>query len=179
MKKLISLILSVAMIFSSVASYAQGVEAMGLPMPGMMIAPSAAFQPAAIRGLTVDTKNPFKFNFIVDLGDSQLAGPALSAEGQKLIKYFLATLALPEKDIWVNLSPVEKDRVITDALSKTEMGQEMLAQDYILKQLTSSLMYPEKELGKAFWGRVYAKAQEQFGTTDIPVDTFNKVWIVA
>jgi len=52
-------------------------------------------------------------------------------------------------------------------------------QDYILKQLTASLIYPEKDLGKKFWDKVYAKAQQQFGTTDIPVDTFNKVWIVA
>ena len=58
------------------------------------------------------------------------------------------------------------------------MGRDMLAQDYILKQLTASLIYPEKEFGKEFWGKVYAQAQKQFGTTDIPVNTFNKVWIV-
>jgi len=54
----------------------------------------------------------------------------------------------------------------------------MLAQDYILKQLTASLMYPEKELGKKFWDKVYTKAEEQFGTSEIPVNTFNKVWIL-
>ena len=54
----------------------------------------------------------------------------------------------------------------------------MLAQDYILKQLTASLMYPEKDLGKKFWDRIYKKAREQYGTAEIPVDTFNKVWIV-
>ena len=69
--------------------------------------------------------------------------------------------------------------MITDELGKTELGRDMLAQDYILKQLAASLIYPEKEMGKAFWDRVYTKAREQFGTTDIPVDTFNKVWITA
>ena len=39
-------------------------------------------------------------------------------------------------------------------------------------------MYPESGLGKSFWDKVYAKAQEQFGNTQIPIDTFNKVWIV-
>jgi len=58
------------------------------------------------------------------------------------------------------------------------MGRDLLGQDYILKQLTASLMYPEKELGKEFWQKVYSEAQEKFGTTDISVDTFNKVWIV-
>ena len=38
---------------------------------------------------------------------------------------------------------------------QTEMGRDLLAQDYMLKQLTASLMYPEKELGQEFWNRVY------------------------
>ena len=39
-------------------------------------------------------------------------------------------------------------------------------------------MYPEEELGKKFWDTIYKKAEEQFGTKDIPVNTFNKVWIL-
>ena len=39
-------------------------------------------------------------------------------------------------------------------------------------------MYPEDELGAKFWEKIYAQAQKKYGTTDIPVDTFNKVWIV-
>ncbi|MDO8675846.1 MAG: histidine phosphatase family protein [Candidatus Omnitrophota bacterium] len=97
----------------------------------------------------------------------------------KLIKYFLTALTIPEKDLWVNLSPYEKDRMIAENLGKTQMGQDMLAQDYILKQLTASLIYPERDLGKAFWDKVYQKAQQLYGTTEIPVNTFNKVWIVA
>jgi len=33
-------------------------------------------------------------------------------------------------------------------------------------------------LGRKFWTEVYKQAQKKYGTTDIPVDTFNKVWIV-
>ena len=58
------------------------------------------------------------------------------------------------------------------------MGRDLLAEDYILKQLTASLIYPEKNLGKAFWNRVYLKAQQLYGTQEIPVNTFNKVWII-
>ncbi|MBZ0166513.1 MAG: hypothetical protein K8I00_06870, partial [Candidatus Omnitrophica bacterium] len=43
---------------------------------------------------------------------------------------------------------------------------------------TASLMYPEKQLGSVFWTRVRQKLQQKYGTTDIPVNTFNKVWIV-
>ena len=53
-----------------------------------------------------------------------------------------------------------------------------LAEDYMLKQITASLIYPEGEIGKKFWKRIYEEAAKKFGTTNIPVNTFNKVWIV-
>ena len=152
---------------------------LGLPAPGTMVNLSPAYEPALIKGLTVHKDNPFLFDFIVDTGNSGLAGDALKKEADRLIKYFFACLTIPEKDLWVNLSPYEKDRMIPQALGQTALGRDLLAQDYILKQLTASLIYPEKDLGKAFWDRVYAKARQMYGTTQIPVNTFNKVWIVA
>ena len=156
-------------------------QMLSLPEPGTMLGTSPAYMPVMIKGLKVHPENPLLFDFILDTGKSGLKvdGSEFKAESNKLIKYFLASLTIKEDDLWVNLSPYEKDRMITEELGKTELGRDMLAQDYILKQLTASLIYPEKELGKAFWDRVYAKAQEQFGSTDVPVDTFNKVWIVA
>ena len=58
------------------------------------------------------------------------------------------------------------------------MGRDLLAEDYMLKQITASLIYPEDEIGKKFWKRIYEEAPKKFGTTNIPVNTFNKVWIV-
>jgi len=55
------------------------------------------------------------------------------------------------------------------------MGRDLLAEDYILKQITASLIYPEDSTGKKFWKRVYEEAQERYGTTNITVNTFNKV----
>ncbi len=78
----------------------------------------------------------------------------------------------------INLSPYEADRIISGNFGDTEMGRDLLAQDYLLKQLTSSLMHPENELGGEFWDRVYERAYEKFGSTDIPMNTFNKIWIV-
>ena len=40
------------------------------------------------------------------------------------------------------------------------------------------MIYPEDEIGKKFWKRIYEEAAKKFGTTNIPVNTFNKVWIV-
>ena len=56
------------------------------------------------------------------------------------------------------------------------MGRDLLAEDYLLKQITASLIYPESQLGKEFWQKVYAQAQVKYGTTNIPINTFNKVY---
>jgi len=155
--------------------YAQNIQ---LPTVGTLVPLSPVFQPAVLRGIQVDPFKHLELKFIVDAGESGLTGEDLQSETNSLIHYFLASLAIPEKDLWVNLSPYEGDRVVPDALGKTEMGRDLLAQDYLLKQVTASLLYPDDELGKQFWQRVYKKAYEKYGTTNIPVNTFNKVWIL-
>ncbi|GEM_PF-2975926 len=149
-----------------------------LPTPGSMVSLTAPYNPVLIKGLTLYPNNPLEFDFLINSGNSDLEGEALKEEANKLIKYFLASLTVPEEDLWVNLSPYEKDRIIPQGFGVTEMGMNLLAQDYVLKQLTASLMYPEDNLGKEFWQRIYAKAQKLFGTTEIPINTFNKIWIV-
>jgi len=141
---------------------------------------TADFHPVMIQGMRIHPDNPLKFDFIVDAGDASvdINGPQFKEATTKLIKYFLASLTVPEKEMWVNLSPYEKDRIIADGLGQTELGVDMLAQDYILKQLTSSLIYPDSKTGKVFWEKVYAQARETFGNTNVPINTFNKVWIV-
>jgi len=154
-----------------------------LPDSGQMIMPSETFFPTMLKGIKIFPDNPLRFDFIVETGDEKFNKQAtdqenLHAESQKLIKYFLASLTVPEEEMWVNLSPHEPEKIIPEAFGQTEMGRDLLAQDYILKQLTASLMYPEEEIGEVFWSKIYAKAREEYGTTEIPVNTFNKVWIV-
>jgi len=158
-----------------------------LPAPGVMVRLSPDFNPPILKGIKVHPDNPFRFDFILDHGDEYNRHPErsegsqqeqLKIESTKLIKYFLASLTIPEKDLWVNLSPYEKDRIVPASFGQTEMGRDLLAEDYMLKQITASLIYPEGEVGKEFWKRIYAEAAKKFGTTNIPVNTFNKVWIV-
>jgi len=151
---------------------------LGLPAAGTMVSPSPSFEPALIKGLTVHQDNPFLFDFIVDPGQFKVSTKVLKDQADRMIKYFFAALTIPDKDIWVNLSPYERDRMIPASLGQTAMGRDLLAQDYMLKQLTASLIYPQKALGKMFWNKVYSKAKEMYGTTQIPVNTFNKVWVV-
>ncbi len=180
MKRTWSAVILITFISSSVVPprfvYAQSI--LSLPAPGTMISLSPKFTPILVRGITIDPQNPLKLSFIVDSGNEKLTDDQFKTEADRLIKYFFACLTVPEKDMWVNLSPHEKGRIIPNEFGITEAGRDLLAQDYILKQLTASLIYPEDELGKKFWEKVYKQAYEQYGTTDIPVNTFNKVWII-
>ncbi len=146
--------------------------------PGIMVPLSPQYTPAYLKGIVIHPEDALKFDFIIYKGDQELADDQKRDEYTRLTKYFLASLAIPDDDQWVNLSPYEKDRIIKDDFGKTEMGRDLLAQDYMLKQITASLIYPQDNLGKEFWDKVYSEAQKQYGTTDIPVNTFNKVWIL-
>ena len=151
---------------------------LNLPKPGTLVKFSTEYTPTHIKGITINPQNALEFDFIIDKGDSDLMGEEFTREANKLIKYFMAALTVPEAELWVNLSPHENDRIVPDKLGITEMGRDLLAQDYMLKQLTASLMYPKDEIGQTFWDRVHKKAQELYGTTEIPMNTFNKIWII-
>jgi hypothetical protein len=151
---------------------------LNLPVPGTMIMPTPTFDPAVMRGIMIYPDNPLKFDFVIDKGEESLSDEDFKKESMKLVKYFLASLTVPEKDMWVNLSPYEKNRIVPDNFGATEMGRDLLAQDYMLKQLTASLMSPDNASGKEFWNKIYAKIKDRFGATDIPLNTFNKVWII-
>jgi len=171
-------ILLIAFIFSGLPQIPAEAQDIRLPVPGVRISVSPLVDPPVLKGIKVHPDGPFRFDFILDKGDSGIADDQLKSESTKLIKYFLASITVPEKDLWVNLSPYEKDRIIPQSFGLTEMGRDLLAEDYMLKQITASLIYPEEQVGKKFWKRIYAEAAKKYGTTNIPVNTFNKVWII-
>ena len=167
------------MVFLLVQSNLQQVQAQPTPfLPPLQsnyIELSAPFSFPVLRGMRVYPSKPFEFDFVVDSGDKQTID---QKETALLVKYFLTFLTIPEEDLWVNLSPYESGRIITDELALTNAGNALLEQDKLLKQISSSLTYPETRLGKKFWEEVYKKASEKYGTTDLPINTYNKVWIV-
>ena len=154
-------------LMGSIPVYAQNNQILNLTAPGAMVSMSSAYTPAIITGMTVYPENPLQFDFMIDVGDDHLEGEALRKESQKLINYFMASLTVPENEMWVNLSPYEKDRIIPQEFGQTEMGRDLLAQDYLLKQLTASAMYPKEDIGEMFWEKIYDKAQERYGTRDV------------
>lgn len=128
-----------------------------------------------IRGIKFSPDKPFHIDFYFDTMDKNRAG---EKDVDRLIKYFLGFLAVPEKDLWVNLSPYEKDRIIPDTLKSLDIGKDLLIEDYLLKQLTSSLTDPKTPQGKNFWKEAHKIAYKIAKTTKVPINTFNKVWIV-
>ncbi len=148
---------------------------------------NAGYQPPVLLGLKIHPENPLLFDFIVDQGQSKLSTDELKEETTKLVKYFLAALTIPDKEVWVNLSPTEKDRIIPDVLGQTTMGKTMLEQDYVLKQLAASLTNPETDLGKKYWEQVNGARTldvrrwtlEKTPSVQPPATSdFNKVWIM-
>ncbi|MBF0478078.1 MAG: hypothetical protein HQL26_01210 [Candidatus Omnitrophica bacterium] len=152
---------------------------MVMPPAGTQVYLSQPYMPSIIAGLKIDRTNPLHMDFYVAKGDEKVDGLTKEEEYNKMIRYFLAALTVPDKDQWVNLSPYENNRIVPEGFGKTEMGRDLLSQDYLLKQITSSLIYPEKEIGQKFWDNVYSKVYAKYGANaQVPVNTFNKVWIV-
>jgi hypothetical protein len=136
----------ILLVFGLTGVIPPSVYAQNIPnMPANILSLTPAFHPVMIQGMRVHPEHPLQFDFILDTGDAavNVNGPQFKEETTKLIKYFLASLTVPEKEMWVNLSPYEKNRIIAEGLGTTQLGSDMLAQDYILKQLTSYLIYPE------------------------------------
>src|SRR3989338_5025728 len=144
--KFLSLLISIAFSSSLIISptLVQAQCNLNLPAPGTLIAPSSAVIPAYLAGITINPNNALQFDFLVDTGEKQLSQDALNQETMKLVKYFLTALTIPDEELWVNLSPYQAEKIVPTGLGQTEMGKDLLAQDYILKQLTASLMYPEQ-----------------------------------
>jgi|GEM_PF-6779013 len=175
--RLCSVLLSL-ILFGTFAVPVQAQSALDLPAPGMPVFGSPVSSPVLLKGMRISSDNSLQLDFIVDTGQQHLEGEDLRAEADRMLQYFLTSLTVPEDEMWVNLSPYEADRMIARGLGQTEMGRDLLAQDYLLKQFTASLFHPDYEPGRRFWSRIRQVLEETYGTSDLPVDTFHKVWIV-
>jgi len=60
---------------------------------------------------------------------------------------FFIFLALPDRDLWVNLHPAEPDRIIPPTLGRTDVGRIMLEADFQLKRDAGRLMRQEPFAG--------------------------------
>ncbi len=157
---------------TTITTYAQSLR---LPAPNQFIPLSNTYSLPILKGIKINPENPFDVEFIIDSADTD---QIKKEEATRLIMYFLAALTIPKEDIWVNLSPYEQDRVVSGNLALTDLGKDLLSQDYVLKQLTASVTYPESKVGADFWAKTYKEVLEVARTTNLPINTFNKIWIM-
>ena len=165
MDKIIRLVLAVVFLVVAVQPFPVKAEELFLPNPNQFVPLSQKHEPVMLEGIKIDKENPFKIEFITNAQDLESVD---EEEMLRLVSYFLASLTLPEDSLWVNLSPYEQDRIIPEKLEITEMGKSMLAQDYLLKQLSSSLTFPETEIGREYW--------KELDENDM--NSASKIWIV-
>ena len=109
--------------------YGQDFNVDQLPVPGIMVEESVPFAPPALKGLVINLQKPLEFQFIIDTGKGLQDTASIKDQANQLVKYFLAGLTIPKGDLWVNLSPYEKDRMVPEALGQTDLGRDLLAQD--------------------------------------------------
>lgn len=150
-----------------------------LPDPDLILLPSRPFEPVTLNGLKTDKTNPLRnLDWVVNKGDSKLEADGLKSETAKLLNYFLTCIAIPEDDAYVNLAPDKNVRLLSESLSDTQLGNDLLEFDYRLKRLSASLLHPDIETGRAFWKEVKRRIRSKGGIIDENLSTFQRVWIV-
>lgn len=137
-----------------------------LPKPTQLLNLSKDYSEPSLIGINFNLEDPLNFEFIVDSGDEKSIN---RADANRLISYFFTALTVDEDKLWVNLSPYESNRIIDDSLAQTELGRDFLTQDYMLKQIASSLTHPNTSLGREYWDNIDEKQNI--------ADTIQKVWI--
>jgi SAM-dependent MidA family methyltransferase/chemotaxis receptor (MCP) glutamine deamidase CheD len=136
------------------------------------------FRPLHLRYLSYDnTKN--SFDLLLDKGDAKdLKEAGLKESTRKLLNYFLTGVTLTNDSFWVNLRPDSPDNIIDDYLSQTEAGRILLEADVQLKKDTAAYTSPQTPEGKVYWDKLYKKAEELFGQSNITIPTLVRPWIV-
>lgn len=157
-----------------VVQFPLSVYSASAPLTLSQTALSAALPEVETRllGMRISKDDSLRLSFMVDQASGR------DQESMRLVRYFLAALTIPDRDLWVNLSPVERDRILPERLSRTELGRDLLEQDYILKQMMSETLHPGSSSGKAFWQLLYRQVQELYGTSDVDLRMQHRVWIV-
>jgi len=87
-------------------------------------------------------------------------------------------LSLPNDDFWVNLRPDSPDEMINADLARTDVGRILLEADVQLKKDTAAATSPKTPAGKAYWDKLYQKAESLYGSENITIPTLTRPWIV-
>ncbi|MGA9131262.1 MAG: toll/interleukin-1 receptor domain-containing protein [Candidatus Sulfotelmatobacter sp.] len=144
----------------------------------LLLRPGRKVFSSVLKGVKAKDNNPKSLDFIIDKGNQTQADFVAKGDFEKQLDYFKAALTVKEENMWVNLSAYEADRMLPKPLAGTQFGRDLLSQDVVLKQLTASFMHPDSPIGRAYWNEVFARARQHYGTSNLRMNSFQKVWVV-
>ncbi len=179
-RKVFSLIITLSLVFQQVGFASMAAE---LNLAGHLSKMSSGmavdrFRPVHIRFFSFDMLND-NIKVMLDKGSLKaITKGELSLSTQELLNYFLVGLTLPNDTFWVNLRPDSENEIIDDWLAKTDVGKIMLEADLQLKKDTARFTSPETTEGRAYWTKLYQKAEELYGYQEVTIPTLTRPWIV-
>jgi len=146
--------------------------------PNSLFISSDKFRPIHLR--SIDYQDAARsFSVMLDKGDVKEAKQAETEQAVRdMMTYFFIGVRLPNSSFWVNLRPDSPERIIDARLAQTDIGRIMLAADVQLKKDLAAYTSPKTKEGKAYWDKLYKKAEELFGSEDISIPTMTRPWIV-
>ena len=176
-KKVITILMSFCLLFEQ-SGFAQVAGPLALPAFVGGLTAGDTFRPAHLRSMSYQ---PLEDNFktILDKGSAKEKDRLkLEDSTRQLFNYFFIGLSLPNDSFWVNLRPDSADNIIDEYLAKTDIGKVMLEADVQLKKDTAKYTSPDTVEGRAYWDKLYRKAQELFENENITIPTLTRPWIV-
>jgi len=179
-RKILSLVLSFGLLFQQI-SFAQ--VAVELNIAGYLSRMNAGlvqdkFRPLHLRYFSYDNLND-NFKILLDKGDlKNIKTPELEVSAKILLSYFLVGVTLPDDMFWVNLRPDSQEQIIDPYLGKTDVGKIMLEADLQLKKDTALYTSPQTPEGRKYWNKLYKKAEELYGHSNVTIPTLTRPWIV-
>lgn len=136
------------------------------------------FRPIHLRSISFDD-NSRNFDLLLDKGDvKKPSSGQIEDTTRRLFTYFRIGLNLPNSMFWVNLRPDDPANIIDPYVEKTDLGKVLLEADLQLKKDMAACTSPDTKEGRAYWNRLYARAEILFGQSDIEVPTVTRPWIV-
>lgn len=157
-------------------------------------APSAEPVPSEAGGIDLSTLelrylSEYQEEPLYVLGAALRGSPAEPGQGIDLERAselswnsLFVWLALPDHTFWVNLNPVEPNRIVDRELGKTDIGRILLEADLQMKKDIGGLIHPQNSaLGRQFWDKLWDRVLSKVsatGQTQIAIPITFRVWIV-
>ncbi|MDD5354901.1 MAG: hypothetical protein PHF95_06905, partial [bacterium] len=180
LRKVLTMLIVISFVLeqSSFAQVAGQIDLSGLAVGIARSVMPEKYRPLHLRYMSYDSLDN-SLRLLLDKGDSkETKAEKIKESTGELMKYFFVGISLPNEDFWVNLRPDSPDEMINSDLARTDVGKVLLEADLQLKKDTANYTSPKSPGGKAYWDKLYQKAEELYGTENITIPALTRPWIV-